>query len=65
MLDAEELTPEDVLLATRIGGTANLCFGGGMDLDSELEVLRRDAEEIFRFLFRTGPPTRDISFSPL
>jgi hypothetical protein len=55
-LDAEELIPEDVLLAIRTGfrGATNLCFGGGMVLDSELDVLRKEVEETFCFLLREG-----------
>lgn len=58
MLDEEALTPDDVLLGNRIGfrGAANLCFGAGMVLDSELDVLRKEVEEIFCFLFREGAP---------
>ena len=55
-LDEEALVPDDVLLAIRTGfcGAANLRFGRGMVLGSELDVLRKEMEEIFCFLFEEG-----------
>lgn len=65
-LDEEALVPEDVLLVIRIGfcGATNLRFGGGMVLDPELVALRKEAEEIFCFLFKEGATLR-ASVSPL
>ena len=64
--------PDDVLLAIRIGfcSAVGLCFCGGMVLDSELDVLRKETEEVFCF-FKEGaslrassaPDTLFISFS--
>jgi len=51
------LIPEDVLFVIRMGfsGAANLCFGGGgIFLDWELDVLRKEVDETLNFLLREG-----------